>query len=214
MTLNSTSPLLGLRERSKRDRRLRIEAAARDIFREKGFEAATTREIAVRAGVGTGTLFVYARDKNALLRMVFRDALEQLTDSAFASVPGGAPLIEQLIHVFSPRYAFWGDDPRLSRHAVTATFGARFEGDGDVSDGPPIVHALHDRLLELIARNQAAGAIVAGVRPELVTRLILDVYYNENREWIAAREPGVDAGIARLREVLDLTLRGFTPRAG
>jgi AcrR family transcriptional regulator len=213
MTLNSTSPLPGLRERSKRERRLRIEAAARDVFREKGFEAATTREIAARAGVGTGTLFVYARDKRALLRMVFRDALEYLTESAFATVPVAAPLIEQLVHVFSPRYAFWGDDPRLSRHAVTATFGARFEGDGDVSDVSPAVHALNDRLIELIARNQRAATVAADVRPELLARLILDVYYNENREWIADRDPGVEAGVARLREVLELALRSFTPEA-
>jgi len=210
MTLNSTSPLPGLRERGKRERRLRIETAARDVFREKGFEAATTREIAARAGVGTGTLFVYARDKRALLRMVFRDALEHLTESAFATVPQGVPLIEQLIHVFSPRYAFWGDDPRLSRHAVTATFGARFEGDGHVSGGPPVMHALNDRLIDLIASNQRAGTVAAGVRPELVARLILDVYYNENREWIADRDPGIEAGIARLREVLELALGSFT----
>jgi AcrR family transcriptional regulator len=205
----AAAPVLGLRERSKRERRRRIEEAARQIFREKGFEAATTREIAVRAGVGTGTLFVYARDKRALLRMVFRDQLEQLSSTAFGSVRLDAPPIDQLVHVFGPRYAFWGADPRLSRHAVRETFGSRYGGDEDGQAQPPAMLALHDALEALIVRNQAAGALAATVEPRLAARFLLDVYYNENREWIAEPAPDVDAGIARLREVLELALRAL-----
>ena len=65
----------GLRERQKTERRRRIEAAARAVFREKGYEAATTREIAARAEVSIGTLFAYAADKRDLLAMVYRDEL-------------------------------------------------------------------------------------------------------------------------------------------
>jgi AcrR family transcriptional regulator len=202
-------PILGLRERSKRERRARIEEAARQVFREKGFEAATTREIAARAGVGTGTLFVYARDKRELLRMVFRDQLEELSTTAFAGVPADAPLLDQLLHVFRPRYAFWGADPRLSRHAVRETFGSRYGGEEDGKALPPTVYVLHERLAELILRNQAAGRIDVSLEPHVCARLLLDVYYNENREWIADPVPDIDDGIARLREVLALALRAI-----
>jgi AcrR family transcriptional regulator len=202
-------PLLGLRERSKRERRARIEEAARQVFREKGFEAATTREIATRAGVGTGTLFVYARDKRELLRMVFRDQLEELSTTAFADVPAAAPLIEQLMHVFRPRYAFWGADPRLSRHAVRETFGSRYGGEEDGKGLPAASYVLHDRLTALIVRNQSAGRIDAAIEPLIATRLLLDVYYNENRDWIADPVPDIGEGIARLREVLALALRAL-----
>jgi AcrR family transcriptional regulator len=202
-------PLLGLRERSKRERRARIEAAARRIFREKGFEAATTREIAALAGVGTGTLFVYARDKRELLRMVYRDQLEELTVTAFAGLPVDAPLLDQLLHVFGPRYAFWGADPRLSRHAVRETFGSRYAGEEDGKALPATVYLLHERLVELVARNQTAGRIDAALDAHVVARLLLDVYYNENREWIADPAPDVDEGVACLREVLALALRAL-----
>lgn len=202
-------PILGLRERSKLERRSRIEEAARQVFREKGFEAATTREIAARAGVGTGTLFVYARDKRELLRMVFRDQLEELSTTAFANLPADAPLLDQLMHVFRPRYEFWGADPRLSRLAVRETFGSRYGGEEDGKALPPTSYVLHDRLVELIVHNQSAGRIDASLDPQTAARLVLDVYYNENREWIADPVPEIEEGIARLRDVLALALRAL-----
>src|SRR5271154_4586813 len=108
----SQPPVLGLRARSKLERLRRIEEAARAVFREKGYEGATTREIAARAGVGTGTLFLYARDKRQLLRMIYRGNVATLTAQTFATVPNDAPLLDQLAFLFRPRYAFWAEDPR------------------------------------------------------------------------------------------------------
>ena len=48
---------LGQRERNKRDKLRRIKAAAWELFLDKGYDATTTREIAVKAGVGLGTVF-------------------------------------------------------------------------------------------------------------------------------------------------------------
>ena len=52
----------GLRERNKREKLVRIRAAARALFAKRGFEATTAREICERAGIGTGTLFLYVKD--------------------------------------------------------------------------------------------------------------------------------------------------------
>ena len=49
----------GKRERNKQDKLLRIKAAARDLFISRGYDETTTREIALRAGVGMGTVFTY-----------------------------------------------------------------------------------------------------------------------------------------------------------
>ena len=48
---------IGQRERNKRDKLLRIKNAARELFVSKGYDDTTTREIAIRAGVGMGTVF-------------------------------------------------------------------------------------------------------------------------------------------------------------
>ncbi len=123
----------GLRERQKADRRRRIELAAKAVFHEKGYDAATTREIAARAEVSIGTLFAYARDKRELLTMVYRDELHALTESSYATLPQAVPVLDRLIHMFEPRYVYWNSDAALARHALRETFAATYPLDGDAS---------------------------------------------------------------------------------
>jgi AcrR family transcriptional regulator len=194
----------GRRERQKLARRQAIEAAARAVFAERGYDAATTREIAQRADVSIGTLFAYAPDKRALLAMVFRDGLHAMTESSFATVPGGIAFVDRLLHVFAPRYAFWGADPALARHAVRETIALSYDGT------TPPEAALATGLLALVRDAQRDGDLDAAVEPDLVVRVILDIYLSENRGWLAGAQPQLAAGIAHLRAALDLALRGVT----
>jgi AcrR family transcriptional regulator len=47
--------------------RAKILAAARDLFRERGFDAATLRAIAARAGMGASSIYRHVRSKEELL---------------------------------------------------------------------------------------------------------------------------------------------------
>jgi AcrR family transcriptional regulator len=202
---------VGLRERQKTERRRRIEAAAREVFREKGYDAATTREIAARAEVSIGTLFAYAADKRELLTMVYRDELHELTETTFASVPAQAPVLDQLLHVLQPRYAYWNADPALARHAVRETFAAIYPPSGPARSGAaaPPEQFLRTRLAELITANQRAGRLESGDDPELIARMVLDIYLSENRAWLAEPAPEHAVGIERLRATLALALRAL-----
>src|ERR1700742_1626721 len=114
-----------LRERNKAERRRRVLEAAREVFIEFGYDDATTREIAARAGVAVGTVFVYARDKRDLLMTIVNDDLEAVTDESFAGLDGGEPFLEKLITLFEPRYRYWVRDPELSTFALHETASAR-----------------------------------------------------------------------------------------
>lgn len=61
---------VGRRERNKRDKLERIIAAARELFDTYGVDAVTTQQIADKADIGTGTLFLYAKSKSELLLLV------------------------------------------------------------------------------------------------------------------------------------------------
>jgi AcrR family transcriptional regulator len=61
----------GRREQNKQEKLARIAAAAKALFAAKGFAQTTTQEIAERAEIGAGTLFLYAKSKEDLLVMVF-----------------------------------------------------------------------------------------------------------------------------------------------
>jgi AcrR family transcriptional regulator len=83
------------------------------------------RQIAERAGIGVGTIFLYARDKQGLLFLLFSDAVLDVQRRAFESLPQGdkagmrspsqSVLLEQLVHVFSSFYRYYESDRRLSR---------------------------------------------------------------------------------------------------
>jgi AcrR family transcriptional regulator len=84
------SQRVGRRERNKQQKLDRITAAARELFAERGVDEVTTQEIADRADIGAGTLFLYAKSKGELLLLVqnstYADALAEGT-SAAESIP-------------------------------------------------------------------------------------------------------------------------------
>ena len=75
-----TAPV-GRRERNKQVKLERITAAARELFAEHGVDDVTTQQIAEKADIGAGTLFLYAKTKGELLLLVqnsgYADALEE-----------------------------------------------------------------------------------------------------------------------------------------
>ena len=76
-----TSQPPGRRERNKQEKLDRITAAASELFAEYGVEDVTTQQIADKADIGTGTLFLYAKSKGELLLLVqnahYAEALER-----------------------------------------------------------------------------------------------------------------------------------------
>ena len=77
---SATAPV-GRRERNKQVKLERITAAARELFAEHGVDDVTTQQIAEKADIGAGTLFLYAKTKGELLLLVqnsaYADALEE-----------------------------------------------------------------------------------------------------------------------------------------
>ena len=61
---------IGRRERNKQDKLDRITTAATELFAKHGVDDVTTQQIADRADIGTGTLFLYAKTKGELLLLV------------------------------------------------------------------------------------------------------------------------------------------------
>ncbi|MEC7491046.1 MAG: TetR/AcrR family transcriptional regulator [Pseudomonadota bacterium] len=58
----------------KGDKLRRIKNSACDLFLERNYDQATTREIALRAGVAPGTLFTHLFDKCDVLSLIFTAA--------------------------------------------------------------------------------------------------------------------------------------------
>lgn len=76
-------------------RRQQILHAAIQLFREKGFHRATTREIATAAGFSIGTLYEYVRTKEDVLYLIC-DSIFNKVMEVFDSLPSQHVTLEQL----------------------------------------------------------------------------------------------------------------------
>lgn len=106
---------LGLRERKKRLRLQRIISVSRQLFISKGFQNTTIQDIAEEAGIGLGTLYLYANGKEDLLVLVFRETLLQMTEEAFNGIDPNEPVIDQLMCFFQVHIDYHKENRLLSR---------------------------------------------------------------------------------------------------
>jgi len=60
----------------RKEKRRQIAQAAIEIFGEQGFERTRIEDVAVKAGVGKGTIYEYFRDKETLLKGAFEVLIE------------------------------------------------------------------------------------------------------------------------------------------
>lgn len=210
MTTGETENLT-VRERNRRDKLQRITVAARALFVEKGFDETTTREIAERAGVALGTLFLYATDKRDLLFLICTDELEALTDNAFGAVPEKERLIDELIHIFDFYYGYFAEQPGLSKYIlreltffVSGVQGQRFQSNR---------HRVISQLVEHLKAAKARGLLKETSDPGDVGWVVFAIYQAEIREWLIDPAPDAADGLRSLRRALNVALDGCAAEA-
>ncbi len=73
------------------NREQEIIAAAAAIFKEKGYQAATTRDIAAAVGIQQASLYYYVKSKEELLYLVVREPIERLYTQVEAIMKASLP---------------------------------------------------------------------------------------------------------------------------
>jgi len=105
----------GRREANKLDKLDRIKRAARELFTTAGYDEATTRQIAKKAGVALGTVFTYASTKRDLLFLVSNDLLDEGRHLAEASFQRNRSLQHNFIAFCAVFYRVLQAQPDLSK---------------------------------------------------------------------------------------------------
>lgn len=126
-----TMPIRG--KHGEEHRRRALVGAARAVFAEKGYDCATTREVAERSGCSEGLIHRYFGGKHGLLLAILGDKADDAMEQASAAMPLREMLsdeIEQLL--LWPLEMFWEqrDFMRVcvSQSAIDAEVG-RMIGD-------------------------------------------------------------------------------------
>src|SRR5580704_2267476 len=97
---NPRRPKTGKREKNKEQTKERILAAALKLFKEKGLEGTTTKEISKRSGIAEGTLINYFKTKEDLALYFFQKETDDLIKWFHADARlKKAPLTEQLFAI-------------------------------------------------------------------------------------------------------------------
>lgn len=85
--------------------------SALDLFAEKGFHGAPTSLLAQTAGVGVGTIYRYFRDKDELIRELYREVRERVQSRVFADSSAELPVRERYIRSMSRLLRFFLENP-------------------------------------------------------------------------------------------------------
>lgn len=198
----------GRRELNKEDKLRRIKDAARTLFVANGYDEASTRRIAIEAGVALGTLFLYAANKRDLLFLVVNDDLEAVADRAAAAVRADVSLIENLIAVFRPLYEFFGREPKLSR--LTLREMMFYESGPQAKRFLNTRQKMTDLCRDIVKNAQSRNEIKSNDRYRRAGDVLFAVYQIEIRKWLTARRSKVDDGLPILREALEIVISGLS----
>lgn len=93
---------IGRRERAKQDKRERIMVAARQLFALHGVDGVTTQQIADRADIAIGTLYLYAATKAELLIMVQNRKFATAIDDGLAAAAAVNGTLEEVLALIRP----------------------------------------------------------------------------------------------------------------
>ncbi|MDE1153558.1 MAG: TetR/AcrR family transcriptional regulator [Micavibrio sp.] len=109
------------RQRRKDARPGEIVAAALELFAEQGFGATKIEDVAKRAGVAKGTLFVYFASKNELFRAVAKHALASNFGKLQQKPADFDRPLKELIPLLLSRAALAGESgiPGIARMIIT-----------------------------------------------------------------------------------------------
>ena len=100
--MSVTPQSAGRRERNKQQKLDRITTAARELFTEHGVDEVTTQQIADKADIGTGTLFLYAKTKSELLLLVQNSSYADALTRGKAAAESTTDVLEAVIAIVRP----------------------------------------------------------------------------------------------------------------
>ncbi len=191
--------------------RARIRAAASELFRERGFDGATLRAIAERAGMGASSIYRHVRSKEELLIRELVDRQEEAWQRFRASDDRSRETRERVGRFLRAQHGLLAEDPDLVTIALRATThpGAQVARQ---------VLALHDRTIGLVAEILQQGRVAGDLRRDVdvmaAARALFHVTTSARIPW-ANGLVDADACQAAIESSVDVIFTGLAdPAAG
>ena len=166
------------------DKRDRILDAATKVFAKRGFFAAQVADVAKRAGVAAGTVYLYFKSKDDLLLSLFdrtmRDAIAE-GRAALEALDHTATPIERLRHIARVHLTRLGRDRQLTVvFQVELRQSTKFMSRLSTSSLRDYLGLLRD----VIVDGQRAGQFRHDINPTLAAKVIFGALDEMATNWI------------------------------
>lgn len=203
--MNTPAPAKRRVFRLSRERRVAdIMSAARDVFREKGYEDALLSDIAIRANVVEGSIYRYFDSKRDLLVKVIEDWYETMLSDYDKQLSGITGTRNRLRFMIWRHLATIKEDPALCQLMFIYL---RTGPDYSATAVYDLNRQYTRRTLDIIKEGIAAGEL----RNDISLRLVRDMIYGcvEHRTWAYRRGEGDFDPDTTVEAILDLVLAGL-----
>ena len=174
-----------VRQERSAETRGRVVAAARELFRERGFDETSADQIAERAGVAKGTVFLHGGSKERLLLLVYEADIVETATRALAAVRPAQTVAAALQAVFTHFFRLYERDVGLARRFVKEQVVLPHQ------ENPlaPVTLDFVARLADLIAERQTTGEVHPDLDPRLAAQISYALYSGVLVGWLSGWIP-------------------------
>ena len=161
-------------------KRRRILDAAVDVFSRYGFYNSKVSQVAKAAGVADGTIYLYFKNKEALLIQIFEDTMEQLSSRQRMALDGLESATDRLRTFVRVHFEMVGRNPELAEVlTVELRQSGKFMRDADMR----VFGRYLGIAARIVAEGQASGEFSPDLRPRRVARMLFGAIDELSLEW-------------------------------
>ncbi|MGA7339926.1 MAG: TetR family transcriptional regulator [Terracidiphilus sp.] len=185
--------------RKSEETRSRILSAALQVFRERGFQAATMREIAAAASVAVGAAYYYFDSKDALAMAFYERAQEEMAPELYRILEESGTLEQRLRGIVGQKLTYFA-----SNRALVSALTAHIDPEHPLSPFSAATAPIRDRDIAFFARavTESKPRLPAAILPYL-PRLLWLYQMGLLLYWVYDRSPRQ----ARTEMLFEKTLR-------
>ncbi|HME05474.1 MAG TPA: TetR family transcriptional regulator [Bryobacteraceae bacterium] len=183
--------------------RSRILAAALELFRREGFEAATMRDIASAAEVATGAAYYYFASKDAIVLAFYDQASKDMQPRLEAALLRSKDLKERLAGLLRVKLDYFAPS-----RGLLGALAAHSDPEHPLSPFSETSRPIRENDIAVFARalHESRTTIPADLQPHL-PRLLWLYQMGILLFWIYDRSPGQKRTAALLEQSLTLVVR-------
>ena len=177
--------------------RKRILDAAVALFRTRGFDAATTRDLAIAAGIATGTVFNYFPNKESIVAALAEEALAKAR-AGFSTAADGAAWTKTCSRWSLPNCGSSSRSASSSRRSLETSLSPLSKpAASDISNGSESLRTEHLEIVASLARRHG----IAELSP-VALQLYWTLYTGVLSFWAADKSPKQEDTLALLDQSL------------